>query len=509
MPLAHYAGLNAYFGDLHNHCGVSYGRGSLDDAFRNAQLQLDFASVTVHAHWPDIPTGDPRLGYLVDYHARGFQMATEQWAGYLAATDAANRDGAFVTFPSFEWHSMRYGDHVVYFKNATASQIIPADDLEAMRAALRDLARQGVETLLIPHHIGYLTGYRGINWAAFTSEFSPVVEIMSFHGLSEHSEAPYPYLHSMGPCDGRSTVQHGLQTGHVFGFIGSTDHHSAHPGHYGYGRLGVWARELTRDAVWEALRSRRTYALTGDRIRLGVALNGALMGSVLPATPDRHIEVDVSGGDAIDVVEVLHNNRVIHRWYPDSAESTAPGGLVKVFVEVGWGEEPASTAWDVDLRVSGGRLVDVEPRLRGHGIEPPPDDMADRFAFSRVMRPAADRVQWSTVTWRNPTVSTPATQGLCLTIEGDARTVLSGRVNHLDVRLALGDLSEGSRVMILRGFVSPAVCFHRATPQSAFEGRFAFDHARTGHERDWYYVRVRQQNGHYAWSSPIWIEPAD
>jgi hypothetical protein len=50
----------------------------------------------------------------------------------------------------------------------------------------------------------------------------------------------------MGPRDGRSTAQYGLAQGNVFGLIGSTDHHSAYPGSYGHGRLGVWATELTR-----------------------------------------------------------------------------------------------------------------------------------------------------------------------------------------------------------------------------------------------------------------------
>ncbi len=44
-----YAHLTAFYGDLHNHCGISYEHGSLDDAYRNARLQLDFASVTPHA----------------------------------------------------------------------------------------------------------------------------------------------------------------------------------------------------------------------------------------------------------------------------------------------------------------------------------------------------------------------------------------------------------------------------------------------------------------------------
>ncbi len=504
--LTPYSTLRAYYGDLHNHCGVSYGRGPLEDAFYNARLQLDFASVTVHAHWPDIPTDDPRLDYLVDYHARGFQMAMEQWPHYQVVTDEAQVKGLFVTFPSFEWHSMAYGDHVVYFKETDASQIIPANDLPDMRARLRQWAARGVDTLLIPHHIGYRTGYRGINWDAFTPEFSPVVEIVSFHGLSEHTEAPYPYLHSMGPRDAHSTVQHGLSRGNVFGFIGSTDHHSAHPGHYGYGRLAVWADALTRDAIWDAIKARRTVALTGDRISLETTLNEAVMGSVIPATPQRTLEAHVVGGDALDVVEVVRNNRVVYRWHP-AADVGQRGGPIKVCLEVGWGEEPVSTAWEVDLQVEQGRLVEVEPRLRGHAIETPPEDMLDRFVFSEVAQPGPDRVRWSTMTWRNPTTTSSATQSLCLTLEGDARTQITGRINGHVVQIALGDLWEGARSQYLGGFVSPAFCFHRAIPQAEFEGHFTFEDRTTGGDaRDWYYVRVRQHNGHYAWSSPIWVE---
>jgi predicted DNA-binding protein with PD1-like motif len=124
---------------------------------------------------------------------------------------------------------MEHGDHNIYYKETT-DEIIRAATLEDMRVQLRHLARQGRQSFLIPHHIGYRRGFRGINWADFTSEFSPVVEILSMHGLSESDEAPYPYLHVMGPRDSRSTMQHGLSIGNIFGVIGSSDHHSAHSG---------------------------------------------------------------------------------------------------------------------------------------------------------------------------------------------------------------------------------------------------------------------------------------
>ncbi|MEN8716436.1 MAG: hypothetical protein ABF384_16095, partial [Verrucomicrobiales bacterium] len=47
--------LRPLYGDMHNHCGISYGHGSLEDAISNAEEQLDFVSITGHAHWPDMP----------------------------------------------------------------------------------------------------------------------------------------------------------------------------------------------------------------------------------------------------------------------------------------------------------------------------------------------------------------------------------------------------------------------------------------------------------------------
>ena len=127
-----YKNLNLYWGDLHNHCAVGYGHGSLDDSFQNAQLQLDFAAVTVHAHWPDIPVEEERLADLVAYHQTGFKKARDAWS-MVQDTVAANHDpGRFVTFLGFEWHSRKYGDHNIYF-NGASGEILRDDSLEGVR----------------------------------------------------------------------------------------------------------------------------------------------------------------------------------------------------------------------------------------------------------------------------------------------------------------------------------------------------------------------------------------
>ena len=499
-----FEGFRPYYGDIHNHCAIGYGHGSIEEAFQNARLQLDFASVTVHAHWPDMPVDEERLAEVVAYHEHGFQRTHEQWEHVRAVVEANNQPGEFVAFLGFEWHSCEYGDHTVYF-NGAEGDIIRASDLSEMRARLREYRAQGVDSFLIPHHIGYARGYRGINWDAFTSEFSPMVEIISMHGGSESPDTPRPYLHTMGPLDWQSTYHYGLEQGHLVGVMGSTDHHSAHPGSYGHGRLAVWAHELTRESLWEAMKARRTVALTGDHIALAVDVNGAPIGSVLPITRERHVSVAVDGGSPLDYVEVLRNNRVLHRWNGIQSAEADLSAPVQVCLEVGWGEKGVSVDWEVELDIQNGRLLSVEPRFRGHEIVAPSAAEEETYTFSSVERVTDNALRFKTRTWGNPTTTTASTQGLCLEIQGGSNTTLQGTVNDRPFRMTLGDLTRGPHVKYLGGFLTPAITFHRVVGGAERVCSFELDDRSEDDSHDWYTVRVRQKNDQWAWSSPIWV----
>ena len=108
-----------------------------------------------------------------------------------------------------------------------------------------------------------------------------MVEIFSEHGNAEDDRGPFPYFtHSMG---GRETRQHGArrrwQRGLRFGFVGSSDDHAGFPGAYGEGLMAALCEELRASGILEAIRARRTYALTGDRIEVDFTVDGAPMGS--------------------------------------------------------------------------------------------------------------------------------------------------------------------------------------------------------------------------------------
>ena len=115
------SGLNAYVGDIHNHCGISYGHGSLDDAIHFASLQLDFAGITGHFAWPDMAKPGMRIPRdVMDYHLQGFAKLRRLWPEYLEKIAAAEQDTALIMFPSYEYHHFDLGDYTVIARDRDA-----------------------------------------------------------------------------------------------------------------------------------------------------------------------------------------------------------------------------------------------------------------------------------------------------------------------------------------------------------------------------------------------------
>jgi hypothetical protein len=505
-----YENLKLYFGDIHNHCAVGYGHGSLEDSYHNARLQLDFVCVTVHAHWGDMPEGEERLAEVVAYHKDGFLRSREAWPYMQEVVEANYQPGKFVSFLGFEWHSMEHGDRNIVF-NGSQGEIIYASTLDELHAGLSRLAEQGIEGFAFAHHIGYKRGYRGINWNTFNPKYSPLVEIISMHGASESNETAYQYLHTMGPRDWQSTYQYGLNQGYLVGAFGSTDHHSAHPGSYGHGRLATWSDALTREGIWDAFKNRRTYALSGDRIHLEFSLNGEPLGSVLPFTKERQVELAIRGGDALDYVEIIYNNSPIYRWNGKPMEqSHQTDEPVLVYVEIGWGERDKNVDWDVELETIGAEILRTEPRFRGPEVVAPEKYTSEECAFSNWERISPTCVRFSTRTWGNPTTTTASTQGIALEISGNKESRIRAVINGKPVEVTLEELFQGSKSGYLGGFLTPAYRFHQAIPERAYTARITYDHEADGSGRDWYYVRVRQKMDSGRGALPSgWSRPYD
>jgi len=495
------------FGDLHNHCGISYAHGSLEDALRNARERLDFVSVTGHAHWPDMPDPDESIQYIIDFHREGFAKLERGWPAMMETLREFDREGEFVVFPGFEVHFTATGDRNIVYRDLEGDPLYP-DDLEDLHRQLRALREQGRDSIAQPHHIGYRKGTRGIDWDSFSPEFAPFVEMVSMHGCSESSENTRPFLHSMGPSDWESTVEYGLKRGHVFGFSGGTDHHSGHPGSYGHGLTGLWAEGRSREAIWEALNERRMFALTGDRMDLQFALNDAPMGSVVAPEGQDRIEFELAAGGAIDCVDVVRDGELVKRFSQCDMpveDGEADPIHTKLFLELGWGARHRSHGWRVEFGVSDGEILGVEPRFRGREVVSPVEgEDEDGFYESRVLERGKHSVAFETVTRGNPTNFTPATQGMCLEVKAPRSATVFAEFGDRREEWPLEALLQGARSGRLRDIASPAWRFHRAPLPGQWKWRGAWtDESRR--EEASYYLRVRQRNDQWAWSSPVFL----
>ncbi|MDE0736724.1 MAG: hypothetical protein OSB47_12935 [Pirellulaceae bacterium] len=495
---------NLYWGDLHSHCSVSYGHGSVDQALARANQQLDFASVTGHAFWPDMPTDREQYGTIIDYHNLGFSRLANNWDSLLTSQELHSRNGHFLALPSYEWHSLKYGDHNIY----AAGPGLSLQDAATV-SELRNLAIKQ-DAFAIPHHIGYAAGYRGINWDYYSEDRSPFVEIFSLHGCSLGDHSPYPMLHDMGPRDHGSTAVAGWDRGFHFGIVGGTDHHGAYPGSWGDGRMGVFAEALTPEALWEAFTERRVFAATGDRIDAHVTINDACLGSVISSKDARRISIQVAAADKLDRVDLYKNERLMQRFTP-SIEAEEPMERRRLRVTWGWGAQDRLVDWLGQLSLNNARITAVESCFRGEAIvSPQPSsslaEVPDNVDLPHeILESTEDSVSWKSVTRGNLTMRHATTQSLLLSIEGplDARLALD--VNDNRYLHQLGGLLNKGRCHYLRGWLSEAIQLGPLVPESACQFTTSFEDE-PDQDEDRYRLEVTQSNGQCAWLTPIWVQ---
>ncbi len=498
--------LKTYWGDLHSHCAISYGHGTVAQALARARQQLDFCSVTGHAFWPDMPTDRAQYAEIIDYHHEGFARLARNWPELIATQAAASQPESFLVFPSYEWHSLAFGDHNVYGCDPELA-LLDAPNIDALKDQIRDQDR-----LAIPHHIGYRSGYRGINWDAYQETCSPFVEIFSLHGCSLSDEAPYPMLHDMGPRDFGSTAEAGWQRGFHFGIVGGTDHHAAYPGSHGDGRMGVLADQLTRPSLWEAFKARRVFAATGDKIDADFTLNDAPIGSILEPQSERKLRIRIQGMDTLSHVELKKNGHPYRIWgvtgSPPAAGDETRGRLRLTW---GWGRKTETTHWEASFKISDGEIEQIDPCFSGQAIVAPQTDKDGSDGLEplpdlphAILDQTPRSLHWRSVTQGNLTMRHPTTQALSLRLKAPESARVEVRVNGHAESLTLAELKHGARTHFLRGWLSEAIQIGRWTPlnECHFETEFT-DEPESPCDR--YQVNIAQKNGQWAWLSPIWV----
>lgn len=431
----------------------------------------------------------------------GFKVANDAWDSVKLFSKEYYNPGKFVPFLGYEWHSSLYGDVCLIFPG-NEGNLLYFDNIQSVQ----DYAKQH-NAILIPHHTAYKSGWRGQDWSFFDPDVSPVAEIYSEHGNAESDRSPLPYIrHSMGGIYSPNTFQSIWEQGIKAGVVGGSDNHLGFPGAYGEGLSAVYAEDLTRESVMEAIKARRTYGVSADRIELDFRINGHFMGSEIPHVFKRQIKVKVKGKAAVDRVEILKNNRVIHRNFPvdKMADKNKWKKPVYCRIEFGWGpwgdlKMAKICDWQFEFMVKNGNILSVTPCYQSGPF--------DETRYNDLST-EGDVFKLSSYTSRIQAFAENATNSIILEIQGSPATELIININkpvELEINKSFKDLEKSNDIFFTGPFTSESIMIHRLVFYDNYFTEFEFTDRSLKTDTDWYYVRVFQTNGSMAWSSPIWV----
>ncbi len=301
--------LTLFWGDFHDHTDISVcdrrGNPPGHDLFANVRdiERLDFCALTDH----------------------GYNFDGPQWAFNGEQTRNNHDPGRFVTFLAEEWTSSRnppapggimnrYGHRNLVFLDPYHQKFYDSFDGDISPAELWKQL-QGVEFICIPHQLadwkGRGRGNPPTDWNYVDERLQPVAEIFQGRGSYEYLGCPRQAGQG-APFEG-NYLQDAWAKGIVIGVIASPDHGG------GTGKVGVWARELTRQAIFDAVRKRHTFGTSGAKMGLFFSAGTVMMGDKVQRPPGPiEFRIKAVAMRAIKELVIFRNNEIVHRLQPDS-----------------------------------------------------------------------------------------------------------------------------------------------------------------------------------------------
>jgi hypothetical protein len=285
-----------------------------------------------------------------------------------------------------------------------------------------------------------------------------------------------------------------LEAGHIVGVVCNSDGHKGRPGAEGpgageFGIAGgltcVLVPELTREAVFDALRERRCYGTTGPRIDLSLQIDRQPMGSVLEVDGRVTASVAAKAAGPIESLVLLRGREAVAvarlRAFDDVASSRR--------VRVRW----------QGARIRGrGRRVTWSGVIRAEGTQ---IEQARTFAFDS----AGDGITEQTnheVHFRSQTTGDSDGIDLWLDQSQRGRIVFESPVGRCQAAL---DELVAERSWSFGGMDMQASM--QRFPEQVTETELSLSAVLSPLEGrpTPYLAKVTQVDGHMAWSSPVYV----
>jgi len=480
------APLRRYWGDLHGQSGETIGMGTAESYFRYAR---DLAFVDIVGH-----------------QGNDFQITDAFWAELNRLTAAFDAPGRFVCLPGYEWsgNTGMGGDRNVFFRREgrpirRSSHILVEGQTSSRAVYTADelfRALDGEDAVVIAHVGGRYADIK----SAHDGRIERSVEVHSTWGTFEW------LLHDA------------FDKGYRVGVVCHSDDHkgrpgATRPGASTFGAIGgltcYFMPELTRDALFEALRRRRHYGTTGTRLFLDLrasfaqpvtsfsedpqlapgrdfAAREASMGNIIrPGSAPMRLAAEVIGTAPIERLDVLYGAEVVQTARPFAGSDL--GRRVRVTWQGaeyrGRGRE---TMWQGKLTLTGNRIA--------------------RFAPVNFLNPERKVVEASpgaALAWSSVTTGNLA--GIDIWLDEARRGTLALETNIASGEVDLAKLDDGT-VVFDGGGLARRISVYRL-PEQDWSRRLALEHVATfaGGADLPVYVRVTQSDGHQAWSSPIYL----
>lgn len=477
-----------FWGDLHGQSNETVGTNSAHDYF---QFARDYAFLDMTGH-----------------QGNDFQITGSFWKHLDELADEFHDPYRFITLPGYEWsgNSGLGGDRNVYFLSEGATiyrsshALVPDEPDEDVACYRADILFDSLVKSPVPSVVFAHVGGRYANLSAgHDGRIEHAMEIHSAWGTFEW------LLHES------------FELGHRVGVVCHSDDHKGRPGAaypgaslFGsYGGLTCYLMpELTREALFEAIRRRHHYGTTGARIFMDVRarfgnsallyqrdpqwfdvdaepVSEAIMGDIVQVSGDKasiSVEIDCAvpierielyeGTDLLETVRQFDTRELQSRirviW--EGAEYKGRGRAVK---------------WDGNLKLQDNGIKQYNP-INFWNIEQPPQMQDER------------NVSWSSVTTGN-------FQGIDLWLDDPEKGSLSFHSDQVSFELAIDEIGMDDTVFGAGGLFKRVRVFRLPDQLAGQSCRFERQVQIKPEGDTRIYVKVILEDGHAGWSSPIYL----
>lgn len=306
---------NVYFGQLHAHTNLSDGTGSVEEAFDYASKveDLDFFAVTDHSD-----SFDNADAGAID--ADGASISTGWAVGKQAAASVTNE--SFVGLFGFEmtWPEDKQLGHISTF-NTPGWQTRDQEDFENVPTALENYYKA---LTAVPGSVSQFNHPDAIHgdferFDHYSPKYDEVISLLEISGEDGAVDCEYYNL--------------ALDKGWHVAPTNNQNNHAGNWGDASSARTAILAKTLTEEALYDAMKNRRVYATQDSDLTVYYALNGAVMGSMIPKSEEAEITIFLSDPTdaAIGKVEVIADGGVVI----DSADVGTPAQVLELSVSGG------------------------------------------------------------------------------------------------------------------------------------------------------------------------------